>query len=157
MIRPSWRPLVAAAALGVGLVQSAAAQKGAELGFQLTSLLRDEPYYGAGLSAAHRTAGRVRIAVGVLYGVADETATLRAELVGHFMASPTRRGGVGIYALGGAGVEAGWRDQGYLILGLGMETNPAGGSGFHLEAGVGGGVRLSAGWRTRWLGTRRGP
>ena len=157
MILASWRPLAAAAALGAALVSPAAAQDGAELGFQLTTLLRDTPFYGAGVSAAYRPAGRVRIAFGGLYGIADESATVRAELAGHFMASPARRGGVGVYALGGAGFEAGWRDQGYLILGLGLETNPAGGNGFHLEAGVGGGVRLSAGWRTRWLGTSGGP
>jgi len=153
----TWRPLVAAAAVAAMLATPVTAQQGAEFGLQVTSLLRDAPFYGIGFSTAYRTGGRARIAFGGLYGVADETATARAELVGHFMASPARRGGVGVYALGGAAAEAGWRNQAYLILGLGLETNPAGGSGFHLEAGIGGGFRLSAGWRARWPDAGRKP
>ena len=131
------------------------AQEGEELGLQVTSLLREHSYYGIGISAAHRTGGRARIAFGGLYGVAGEEQTVRGEFAGHFMASPARRGGVGLYAIGGAGFEAGWRNQGYVILGLGLESHPGGGSGFHLEAGVGGGFRVSAGWRARWLGANR--
>jgi hypothetical protein len=48
-------------------------------------------------------------------------------------------------------MELGEGDEGYLVLGLGLETDPAGDNGFHFEAGIGGGARLSAGWRTRWL------
>jgi opacity protein-like surface antigen len=156
MNRPMWR-LLAAAVLAAALASPAMAQKEAELGFQITSLLRDTPFYGIGFSTAYRTGGRARIAFGGLYGVADETATARAELAGHFMVSPGRRGGVGLYGLGGVAAEAGLRHQAYLILGLGLETNPAGGSGFHFEAGIGGGFRLSAGWRARWPDAGRKP
>ena len=152
MSRPRWR-LLAALVAAPALAAPASAQKNEEFGFQVTSLLaREHPYYGAGFSAAHRMGGRARIALGVLYGVSDAEPTARANLTGHLMATPGRQHGVGFYGFGGVGFEAGWRDQGYLVLGLGLETNPAGGRGFHVEAGIGGGFLLSAGWRARWPG-----
>jgi opacity protein-like surface antigen len=152
MNRPLWR-LLAAVVAASALAAPASAQKKDEFGFQVTSLLaREHPYYGAGFSAAHRMGGRARIALGVLYGISDAEPTARANLTGHLMASPTRPRGVGFYGFGGVGFEAGWRDQGYLVLGLGLETNPGGGGGVHIEAGIGGGFLLSAGWRARWLG-----
>jgi len=155
MNRPPCR-LLAAAVATVALASPASAQKGEEFGFQVTSLLaREHPYYGAGFSGAHRLGGRARIGFAALYGASDHEPTARAELTGHLMASPTRQGGVGLYGFGGAGFEAGWRNQGYLVLGIGLDTDPAGGGGFHFEAGIGGGFMLSAGWRARWLGPNR--
>jgi opacity protein-like surface antigen len=152
---PRWR-LLAVAVAAVALASPASAQKGEEFGFQVTSLLaREHPYYGGGFSAAQRMGGRARIGFTALYGVSDAEPTARAELTGQLMASPTRRGGVGFYGFGGAGWEAGWHNQGYLVLGVGLETNPAGGGGFHFEAGIGGGLLLSAGWRARWLEPNR--
>jgi hypothetical protein len=150
MTHPHWR-LVVAAAAALTLASPASAQQAEELGFKATSLLaRKHPYYGAGFSAAYRTGGRVRIGFASTYGVSNAEPSGRAELTGHLMASPTRHGGWGLYGFGGAGFEVGWRDQGYLVLGVGLESNPAGRRGFHVEAGIGGGFQLSAGWRARW-------
>jgi len=147
------RRLLAVVVAASALATPASAQKGEEFGFQLTSLLaREHPYYGAGFSAAHRMGERTRIALDALYGVSDAEPTARANLTGHLIVSPNRQRGVGFYGFGGVGFEAGWRDQGYLVLGIGLESNPAGGGGFHLEAGIGGGLLLSAGWRARWRG-----
>ena len=149
MTRLRWRLLVLAAALA--LASPVSAQRVEELGVQVTSLLaRKHPYYGAGFSAAYRMGGRARIGFVSTYGLANGEPSARAELTGHLMASPTRHGGVGLYGFGGAGFEVGWRDQGYLVLGVGLETNPAGRRGFHFEAGIGGGLQLSVGWRARW-------
>jgi hypothetical protein len=136
MTHPHWR-LVVAAAAALTLASPASAQQAEELGFKATSLLaRKHPYYGAGFSAAYRTGGRVRIGFASTYGVSN--------------AEPSGHGGWGLYGFGGAGFEVGWRDQGYLVLGVGLESNPAGRRGFHVEAGIGGGLQLSAGWRARW-------
>jgi hypothetical protein len=42
-------------------------------------------------------------------------------------------------------------ERGYLVLTLGLEASPGGRTGWFLEAGVGGGARIAAGWRRRWF------
>jgi hypothetical protein len=56
-----------------------------------------------------------------------------------------------MYGLGGVAGQVGRGSQGYVVLGLGLERAPGGRSGWALEAGVGGGVRVTVGWRWRWL------
>jgi len=41
--------------------------------------------------------------------------------------------------------------RGYLVLTIGLEERPRSSSGWALEAGIGGGVRLGLGYRWRWF------
>jgi hypothetical protein len=56
---------------------------------------------------------------------------------------------MGAYAGGGVAGIAGPDDRGYLVLLLGIEAGPGARGGWALEAGVGGGLRLAAGYRWR--------
>jgi hypothetical protein len=56
-----------------------------------------------------------------------------------------------LYGAGGVAVVGGPVEQGYLVLTLGLEDRPAARAGWFVEAGVGGGARLAAGYRWRWL------
>ena len=105
----------------------------------------------ATVSGALRTSRRMRVSATVGAGVSDGRAAWRGELLAHFLLNPTRRSGVGIYGAGGVAAVGGPVDQGYLVLALGVEARPGGRSGWFVEAGVGGGVRLAAGvrWRRR--------
>jgi hypothetical protein len=75
----------------------------------------------------------------------------RGVAAGHFLLSPGRRVGVAAYGGGGVAVVGGPVERGYLLLTLGLESAPGSRSGWFAEAGVGGGVRLAAGWRWRRL------
>jgi hypothetical protein len=56
---------------------------------------------------------------------------------------------VGLYGAGGVAVAGGAVDQGYMVVTLGLEARPGARSGWFVEAGVGGGARLAAGYRWR--------
>jgi hypothetical protein len=58
---------------------------------------------------------------------------------------------VGAYLAGGVAAVGGPADRGYLVLAAGIEDRPGARSGWFLEAGVGGGARLAAGYRWRWF------
>jgi hypothetical protein len=96
-----------------------------------------------------RLSQRVRIALTAGAGVADAEPAGRGELLGHFLLDPTARRGAGAYAGGGIAGVIGSVDEGYLVLLLGLEARPGAGSGWAVELGVGGGVRIAAGYRWR--------
>ena len=74
---------------------------------------------------------------------------MRGELLGHFLLSPEEHRKPGFYVAGGiAGVE-GVVGRGYLVLTLGLEQTPGRNSGWAVEVGAGGGVRVAAGYRWR--------
>jgi hypothetical protein len=50
-----------------------------------------------------------------------------------------------------ADVESTGDTQGYMVLGLGVESSPGARSGWALEAGIGGGFRIALGYRWRRL------
>ena len=81
----------------------------------------------------------------------DSDAALRGELLGHFLLSPTELQKSGFYLAGGVAGVAGRVDRGYLVLTAGLEQHPARGSGWAVELGVGGGVRLGLAYRWRWF------
>lgn len=91
-----------------------------------------------------------RIVVALGGGFTEDEAVGRAELVAHLVL-PHRPGAAVAFHLGGglAGV-TGPEEAGWLVALAGMETNPGGAGGLALEAGIGGGARVSAGWRRRW-------
>ncbi len=74
----------------------------------------------------------------------------RAEIFASYHLSPYKRRGITPYAGGGVAVAATADDVfEYVLLIIGIETTPAGGSGWFAEVGLGGGVRASAGFRIR--------
>lgn len=137
------------AALAAGLLSSgAAAQVRRELGVEGVGLIADPGFAGGGVWAALRPSDRFRLGATVLGG-ARRDAALRGELVAHFLLDPDRRGGAGLYGGGGVAAESGPLGQAWIVAVLGLEGDPGGRSGWVVELGVGGGVRVSVGWRWR--------
>jgi len=125
-----------------------------ELGAGAVGTLTDEVIVlAAGVQGGWRPSARMRVTAFAGPGLGSdlETDALvgRGELAVHFLASPYSRG-IGFYGGGGvAGVVGGGVDQGYVLLTLGVEHRPGGRGGWWIEAGIGGGPRLAAGWRWR--------
>ena len=140
-------------------LRPAAAQEpsGREFGVQGMAVYEKPAWAGGGVYVAWRPGGKTRLAATLGLGSLDGKLAGRGELLAHFLLSPGRPSGVAVYGLGGIAAVVGRRDQGYLVLGLGLEEAPGAGSGWVLEAGVGGGARILAGWRWRWLSSIRKP
>ena len=146
-LRSSELLAVAAALMATPL----AAQQGKELGIQAVVTTSDPSLVVASLYGGIRTSARTRLSVSGGAGFSSGDAAFRGELLGHFLLSPTQRRGAALYFAGGVAGVRGPVDQGYLVLTAGLESGPAAASGWALEAGVGGGVRLTLGYRWRWL------
>lgn len=145
-----WRELLI---LGAALswADAASAQRIRELGVQAGGIFSDPAMVIAGPYGAIRTAGRTRLSLSLGLGTSADELAVRAELLGHFLLSPEVLRKPGFYLAGGvAGVE-GPVSRGYLVLTVGVEQAPRGKSGWALEAGVGGGVRVALGYRWRWF------
>lgn len=127
------------------------AQSVPELGVIGTATASDPALVAAGVYGALRTSLRTRASAAAMLGASGGDAAWRAELLLHFLLSPARERGVGAYGAGGIGWVGGPADRGYLALTLGLESRPAAPSGWFLEAGVGGGARVAAGYRWRWF------
>ena len=131
-----------------------AAQDGTvrELGLEAVATAAEPAVYTAGVTASVRPSLRTRIGLYAGGGVTgDGDAVGRAELVAHFLLNP-RSTRAALYGGGGvAGVFARGADNGFLVLLLGIEGNPGGRGGWFVEAGIGGGARLAAGYRWRKL------
>ena len=126
-----------------------------EAGIQAVFAAQDPEMLTGGVYAAARTARRARLALTAGAGIAAEEFAVRGELLGHFLLNPSSTRRPGVYAGGGVAMVAGPLEQGYVVLIIGIEGRPGGASGWAVEAGLGGGIRLSAGWR--WRSLRRGP
>ena len=150
-----WRWASAAVAAVAVLTPAAAAQVTTEAGVQAVFAAQEPEIFTGGIYAGFRTARRARVAVTAGVGSAADEFAIRGELLGHFLLSPASTRRPGLYAGGGVAVVAGPSEQGYVVLLVGVEGSPGGRSGWSLEAGLGGGVRVSAGWR--WRSLRRGP
>jgi hypothetical protein len=131
-----------------------AAQRPVEYGVHAVATFATPDLVAGGGYAAVRPGERARLALTLAAGAADGDVAFRGELLAHFLLSPRAKHGVGFYALGGAAVAdlASTGDtQGYMVLGLGVESSPGARSGWALEAGIGGGFRIAAGYRWRSL------
>jgi hypothetical protein len=135
----------------------AQSDRGLEAGVHGLALIQDPAWLGGGVYAAWRPGGKARLALTLNAGSVDQRFSGRGELLAHFVLTPEKTSGAGLYGLGGIAGVTGPRDQGYLVLGLGLERSPGGASGWAIEAGVGGGARISVGWRRRWLGQPKEP
>ena len=139
---------VVAVLLASGPAARASAQVRREIGVEGVGLVAGPSFAGAGLWGAVRPAERLRVGLSVLGG-ARQDAAVRGELVAHFLLDPDRRRGAGLYGGGGIAAESGPLGQAWMVAVLGLEGSPGGRSGWVLELGVGGGVRVSVGWRWR--------
>jgi hypothetical protein len=129
----------------------AGAQQVREIGIQAIGTLADPALAVGGAYAGWRPARRARLSASLGLGGAGGEMAWRGELLGHFLLAPTRREGIGVYLGGGVAAVGGRTDQGYLVVAAGLEGRPGAASGWFVEAGVGGGARLSAGYRWRWF------
>jgi hypothetical protein len=145
----TWRRLLVLAAAGAGAPRAAAAQQVRELGVNGLLTTADPTLLAAGLYGALRPTRHVRVAVTVVGGSAEGSAAGRGELSVHFVTAPRRTRGPGLYLAGGIAGVVGPADRGYIVAAIGLEDRPGGRSGWAVEAGVGGGLRLIAGWRWR--------
>jgi hypothetical protein len=145
----AWPELLAVTA-ALALVSPAAAQQGKEAGFQAIVTASDPVLGVAGFYGALRTSIRTRLSAGLGGGVSSGELAARGELLGHFLLSPGQSRGAGFYFAGGVAAVAGPKPQGYLVITAGLEERPASRSGWALEVGVGGGVRIAGGYRWRW-------
>jgi hypothetical protein len=146
-----WRELLV---LGAALTwtEIGAAQQIREAGVQAIGTFSDPGLLVAGGYGALRASGRTRLSLSLAAGTSNDEVAVRGELLGHFLLSPEERRKAGFYLAGGiAGVE-GAVSRGYLVLTAGVEQAPRGKSGWALEIGVGGGVRVALGYRWRWFG-----
>ena len=135
----------------------ATAQRAFELGVTSIATASDPALVVGGGYGAVRTSQRTRLSAALAAGVSDGRGAWRGELLAHFLLNPTRRRGMGVYGAGGVAAVGGPVDQGYLVLALGLEARPAARSGWFVEAGVGGGARLAAGFRWRRHAGAQGP
>jgi hypothetical protein len=133
------------------------AQRIPELGLHAVATFERHPLAAVGLYGALRFSERGRVALTMAVGGAEGAAAFRGEILGHLLFTSRRAHGVGVYGLGGLAWKAGRSDQGYLVLGLGVEARPGTASGWAAEFGVGGGLRAALGYRWRWLPPGRGP
>jgi len=125
------------------------AQRVAEWQIGALATLSDASLIAGGVGYARR-AGRARLAVNVSAGSLDGVFAGRGEVLAGFLLTPARRRGAGIYAAGGVAViTTRTTTAERLVATLGVEGTPGGRSGWYVEAGVGGGVRVAAGFRWR--------
>lgn len=146
-MRSGWASLLAA--VGMACASPAAGQRVAELGAHALVATSDPVLTVGGLYGAIRPTTRLRLAVTAGVGVADGDPAGRGELLGHFLLNPTGRRAAGVYAGGGIAGVVGPIDEAYMVLLVGVEARPGAGSGWTLEVGAGGGLRIAAGYRWR--------
>jgi hypothetical protein len=155
--RPGGASTAAALALLTLLARAGDAQyrRATELSAGGLGALASRPFAGAGLGLARRW-GQLRPALTAAGGSWDGRAALRIELTAQYLVNPGATSGATLYAaFGVAGQFAeGTQGRAYLAAWLGLESAGRSG-GPYAELGVGGGVRLAAGLRWRWLARRR--
>jgi hypothetical protein len=130
-----------------------AAQRGLEGGLHSQATFADFTFAGAGLHLSLRPGGRIRFTLSGTPGVVDEAFAFRGESSAQFMLNPVSRKR-GFYIGGGLAGLTGPMDEAYLLLLVGLESRPGGASGWVLEGGIGGGIRVQLGYR--WRRFKRG-
>lgn len=143
------------------LVSPLEGQAARELQLQAVGTFASTRILGGGVGFALRSQGRTRLGLSVSGGdisqvPADSGARThtfggRAELMASYHVNPFKRSGLAPYGGGGVAIAATADDMfEYVLLVIGIETSPGGASGWFAELGLGGGVRVSAGFRARW-------
>jgi hypothetical protein len=145
-MRLPWAELLV---LGLSVSVPGEAQQSREIGVQALVTVSHPALLVMGPYGALRVGGRTRFSGEVAAGVSDRDFAWRAEGLGHFLLSPDKHEGWGVYLAGGLAVVGGPVDRGYIVLTLGAERRPGSSSGWAAELGVGGGVRVGVGYRWR--------
>jgi len=134
------------------VVPAAGAQLAAtEWSVGVTAVAARYTFWGAGLELAHRPSGQMRGAVAAAAGARDGAAALRLDATAQFVVTPSARTGVtlsGGLGLAYAGARHA-RGAAWATAQLGAEAAAGRRRGWFLEVGLGGGVRVAAGWRWR--------
>ena len=122
-----------------------------EYGPQGTVTIADSTRFGfvGGPRFALRTPGGTRGSLSVGAGVLGDSATARIEAAVEYQLVPRARGRPGFYFGGGITGVVGAGRGGYLLLFVGLEQSPGYGSGWAIEAGLGGGIRIRGAWHWR--------
>jgi hypothetical protein len=148
-MRFPWIEALATVWAAVAATEGAAQQRVREIGVQAVVTSSEPVLLVAGPYAGFRPSSRTRLSLDVGAGISDDDFAWRGEALAHFLLSPAKRQGWGVYFAGGVAAVGGPVSRGYLVLTLGTEQGPAAASGWMAELGVGGGVRVSAGYRWR--------
>ena len=143
-----WAEILVAAALAAA-PGALTAQGVREFGLQATAAVARESFVGGGAAVAWRPSSRSRLALTANPGVAGAAFALRGEASLQFLLDPFTARRLGFYGGAGLAAETGRTGEGYLLLLLGIESRPGASSGWAVDVGVGGGVRMSVGWRWR--------
>jgi hypothetical protein len=114
-------------------------------------VLAHRGFWGPELGVARRSGGQGRLALAVAGGEYEHALGVRVEATAQFLLRPAERRGAGPY--GGLGLTfvgaEGTPGASYLTALVGLEAAPGARAGWYAELGLGGGVRLRAGWRFR--------
>jgi hypothetical protein len=121
-----------------------------EAGVQALTLLAHVSYFGAGPMIGWRPSSHTRLALLATAGTLGQRMAGRIEGSLHLLVDPGRQRGVAPYATAGLAVELSDGSREYLMAGLGLESRPGRRGGWVIEAGAGGGWRVSVGYRWRW-------
>ena len=152
----SARSLLTGAALLVVLAPAATGQKAMEYQFQGVGAIADQDFYGGGLGIAWRSDGRMRVGGYANVGSFDRELAFRPEVTASFHLNPFKRGGLAPYVGGGVAlVLTADESREFLVGTIGLEWSPGARRGWFLEAGIGGGARVSLGYQIRRRLSRR--
>lgn len=125
-------------------------QKALEFQAQGVGIMADEDFFGGGLGVAWRSDGRMRLGGYANVGSYAKQLAFRPEVVAFFHLNPFKQRGFSPYVGGGVAlVLTADESREYLVGALGLEWKPGARGGWFLEAGVGGGLRVSLGYQVR--------
>ncbi|MDZ4863349.1 MAG: hypothetical protein SGJ01_07870, partial [Gemmatimonadota bacterium] len=103
---------------------------GMEAGLISALAAADPAFIGGGASVAWRPGDRLRlVAAGMLGGQGGRT-TGRGEISLNYLLEPARAEGIGVYGFAGIAGTTGTVGNGYLLLGVGVESAPGSAHGW---------------------------
>jgi len=138
------------------LAGTVTAQRALEFQAHGLATFAEDRFLGGGLGLAMRTDGRMRVGLYANGGAFGGDPAFRPELTASFHLNPYKRAGVSPFVGGGVAVVlTGDATREYLVGTIGLEWRPGARHGWFLEAGIGGGVRVSAGLQLRRRTARR--
>jgi hypothetical protein len=144
-------PRASAVLLALASLPPALAAQGREAGASVFTTTARASTAGLLAHVGWRPGGSApRMVAALGAGVADGEVVGRGEVVAHLVLPQVPGADVAFYLGGGMAGVTGPEEAGCLVALVGVETDPGGADGFALEVGVGGGARVSAGWRRRW-------
>ncbi len=118
------------------------------VGIQATLVGSDPAFEGVGGTVVKALDRQLRLTAGATVGRAGSETRGRGELALEYLFDPATRGWSPRLAGGVAGV-SGPRGGGYVLLEVGLEQRPRDRTGWRIDLGVGGGVRVAASFTWR--------